>query len=272
MNGPMPISNSLRKAASKSKRHLNRLLRNPFDGEQPELIVHGCHHRTGTVWFRRVLSAVAEHYGLQFFKGDQEDLRSSVEVFMQDHSKINTAQLSSYRGSHMIRDPRDMVVSGYHFHKWTDEAWAHVPSEQHGGRTFQERLQETDKKEGLMIEIERFCKSDLQDMLHWDYDDPRIIEIKYEEIMANEGQHFAAIFRHYGFDEQAVQRSVEIARVFSFRNVSKRSVGDVEEETHLRSGKSKQWQDHFDEDHKAYFKQLAGNAVVQLCYEDTNEW
>ena len=36
----------------------------------------------------------------------------------------------------MIRDPRDVIVSGYFYHQWTDEPWANEPRpELGGGRT-----------------------------------------------------------------------------------------------------------------------------------------
>jgi hypothetical protein len=109
-------------------------------------------------------------------------------------------------------------------------------------------------------------------MLRWNYDDPAFLELKYEEVIADEPTHFEKLFRHYGFHEDAIEEGLEVAEHYSFQNVSERDIGDVEEESHLRSGKSSQWEDHFDEDLKSHFKELAGDAVVQLGYEETEEW
>ena len=65
---------------------------------------------------------------------------------------------------------------------------------------------------------------------------------------------------------------LEIAEYYSFQNVSGRSFGDVEEESHLRSGRTSQWEDHFDDELKSRFKELAGDALVQLGYEEDNNW
>jgi hypothetical protein len=63
--------------------HVNRIIaEDPFAGEGPELLVHCCHHRSGTVWFTRVLSTVARRYGLHFQAGAQEALKPSTEVFL----------------------------------------------------------------------------------------------------------------------------------------------------------------------------------------------
>jgi hypothetical protein len=251
----------------------NRFVReSPFGEEGPALLVHCCHHRSGTVWFIRVLSTIARRYGLHFQEGEQEELEASTEIFVQDHSRIDRSELPPHRGSHMIRDPRDMVVSGYHYHLWTEEKWVQVPCDEYDGKSFQEALNDAGKKKGMILEMERFCREDLQDMLRWDYDDPAFLELKYEDVIADEAAHFDALFRHYGFHDDAVDAGLEIAAHYSFQNVSGRSFGDVEEQSHLRSGRTSQWEDHFDDELKARFKELAGDAVVQLGYEEDSDW
>ena len=252
---------------------VNRLLaESPFAGAGPDLIVHCCHHRSGTVWFTRVLSTVARRYGLRFQAAEQEALKPSTEILLQDHSQIDRSRLPSYRGSHMIRDPRDMVVSGYHYHRWTEEEWAHRPREKYNGKSFREALNSVEKKRGMILEMERFCEEDLQDMLQWEYDDPAFLELKYEDVIADEASYFEALFEHYGFHDDAVEVGLDIAAYYSFQNLSGRDVGEVEEQSHLRSGRTSQWEEHFDEELKSRFKELAGDAVVQLGYEEDSEW
>ncbi|WP_103028895.1 sulfotransferase domain-containing protein [Salinibacter altiplanensis] len=251
----------------------NRLAtESPFGEDGPALLVHCCHHRSGTVWFTRVLSTVARQYGLHFQGASQDALTSSTEVFLQDHSRIDRSALSPYRGSHMIRDPRDMVVSGYHYHLWTEEEWAHRPRETYDGKSFREALNSVGKKQGMMLEMERFCEEDLQDMLRWNYDDPAFLELTYEEVIADEASHFEALFEHYGFHDEAVEVGLEAARYYSFQNLSGRDFGEVEEESHLRSGRTSQWEAHFDDELKARFKEMAGDAVVRLGYEESSDW
>jgi len=165
-----------------------------------------------------------------------------------------------------------MVVSGYHYHLWTEEEWARVPRDEYDGKSFQEALNEVGKKRGMILEMERFCGEDLQDMLRWKYDDPAFMELKYEDVIADEASHFDALFRHYGFHEDAIEVGLEVAEYYSFQNLSGRSFGEVEEQSHLRSGRTSQWEDHFDEELKSRFKELAGDAVVQLGYEEDNHW
>ncbi|WP_263785474.1 sulfotransferase domain-containing protein [Salinibacter grassmerensis] len=251
----------------------NRLAtESPFGEDGPALLVHCCHHRSGTVWFTRVLSTIARQYGLRFQEAEQAALEASTEVFLQDHSRIDRSALPPYRGSHMIRDPRDMVVSGYHYHLWTEEGWAHKPREKYDGKSFREALNSVGKKRGMILEMERFCEEDLQDMLRWRYGDPAFLELKYEDVIADEASHFQNLFEHYGFHDEALKVGLDVARYYSFQNLSGRNFGEVEEESHLRSGRTSQWEDHFDDELKDRFKELAGNAVVQLGYEEDNDW
>ena len=64
----------------------------------------------------------------------------------------------------MVRDPRDMVISGYFYHKWTTERWVRMPGRMDGkdwgrsdwkGWTYHDILNSVDQEEGLAIEIHR---------------------------------------------------------------------------------------------------------------------
>ena len=48
----------------------------------------------------------------------------------------------------MIRDPRDCVVSGYFYHLWTNEAWAHQPQDLFNGLSYQQHLNRSARKMG----------------------------------------------------------------------------------------------------------------------------
>src|SRR5580658_2077812 len=101
---------------------LRRLTRTPFGAGGPTVLVHCAHHKVGTVWFQRVLSTMAGYYGLRFTEVPASYGRtrsplatpgSNVVVYdrANDFRPEDLAD-DGYRGSHLIRDPRDVVVSG----------------------------------------------------------------------------------------------------------------------------------------------------------------
>jgi hypothetical protein len=269
----MSLRKFMQRGAGRIARELRRASGGPFPRPSDRrLIVHCAHHRVGSTWFVRVLSAVADEYGLHFQNCIQADLRRSTDVFLQDHSLVDLPALPPHRGSHMIRDPRDVVVSRYFFHLWTTETWVHVPDPAYGGRTYQEYLNSLDQEAGILAEIDRFVDYGLAHMADWNYKNPNFLELRYETIIGAEEQAFRRLFTHYGFRPDAVERSLEIANRFSFERQTKRKVGEVQAKSHLRSGRPGEWRDVLSERHKARCKELFGQTLITLGYETGSDW
>jgi len=233
--------------------------------DRPPLIVHCCHHKVGTLWLTRVLRAVAAEYGLRFFAGEQHQLTADVDVFLQDHSRVDASALRPHRGSHMIRDPRDVVVSAYFYHLRTDEAWCHRPRAEYDGRSYQAWLRALDREAGIMAEIERSAGTVIRDMLAWRESVEGFHEMRYEDLLRDEATGFLRLFDHYGFSADAARRGTEIARRFSIA----RSSGAT---AHIRSGRPGEWREHFSEAHKRAFKRLTDDAALALGYAASSEW
>lgn len=244
----------------------------PFRGVPPRpLVVHCGYHKAGTTWFNNVLRAVSAHFGLKYELCEPEDRSESTEIYLCNDSKIDLKTLPAYIGTHMIRDPRDLIVSGYFYHQHTKEHWAHVPRTEYGGRTYQGYLCSLDQREGVMAEIRRTSPNILR-MVDWDYANPAFLEIKYEDMMAEEECYWRKVFGHYGFCEAGLDKAVDIAKSFTLSKVKGKSVVGAMNEKHIRSGESQQWVDVFTDDHKAYFHELVGDALVTLGYEKSNDW
>lgn len=92
------INSNFFKLYSKANRKLKILFDNPFLEGNKKLIVHCCHHKVGTVWFKNVFRRVADRYGLIFQDCKQDELHSYTDIFLQDHSHINLFTLPDHRG------------------------------------------------------------------------------------------------------------------------------------------------------------------------------
>lgn len=256
----------------------------PFADDEERLVMHCCHHRVGTSWFSNVMKTVAKEFRLPYVANDQNLLGQGPAVFFNGHSRVDLAALNAYRGSHMIRDPRDMAVSGFHFHLWTKELWANqpmgelkeawplIPMAEFAHLSYKEYLNTLSPEDGLSAEIKRVSAVGLKDMLAWNYQNDLVYEFKYEDIMLDEDRIMREIFTHYGFTEQSVDIAVEVASRFSFSNRTGRAVGEVGGDSHLRSGKSGQWKTEFTEDHADLFKNLHGEDLIKLGYEQSLNW
>ena len=248
-------------------------LRTPFtNNSNKKLIVHCCYHKVGTAWFIRVLRKIARYYGLNFQFCLQSQLKRNTNIFMEYTSHLDLDKLPDHIGSHIIRDPRDIVISAYFYHLWTKEEWAHIPRKSLNNLSYQEYLNSLNQAEGILAEMQGTSKEIIEEMSHWNYNNPDFFEFKYEDIMRNEEKVFYQIFKHYNFNEEAIQNCINIANKFNFKNLSKRNIGDVKKKSHLRSGKTGEWKELFSEEHKQQFKELFGDTLIKLGYETSHDW
>ena len=236
-------------------------------GDHHRLVIHATYHKAGTVWFKAIFTELAQAFGWNLHLGDQKRLPPEADLWLSWHSQINFPALrTNYRCSHMIRDPRDMIVSGYFYHLWCDEGWCHVPRHQFGGRTYQEQLLSLPKEDGLLCEI-RECQKEFKRMRDWDYDNPRVMEMKYEETILSSRQKFQELFAWYGFDNPQVAVAMDIVTKCSFEAQTKRPLGETRQHCHLRQGMPGDWRNHFGTKHVKLFRKLYPKLLGRTGYE-----
>lgn len=252
---------------------IKQKIRTPFsDLDSKKLIVHCCYHKVGTAWFIRVLRAICRHYGLQFQCSIQSELQRDTDIYMEYMSRVDMDKLPIYVGSHMIRDPRDIVISAYFYHLWTKEDWAHIPRQSLNGLTYQEYLKSLNQEEGLLAEMQGTSKEVIDEMSQWNYNNPNFIEVKYEDIIKDEKAVFSKIFSHYKFSPEAVDSCLDIADKFSFKNKARKRNDNTAKKSHLRSGRTGEWKEVYSENHKQKFKEIFGDILIKLGYENDNNW
>jgi hypothetical protein len=221
---------------------------------------------------KRILQGVAERYDLKVQIRRVEPIEEGVDIILDHRGHIPIEGVPHIRGSHMVRDPRDMAASAYHYHLWAKEKWLHVPREMFGGKSYQEYLLGLDPVDGLSAQIRQLSSSTFRRMAEWDYRRPNYFELRYEDVMADEASWFDRLFRHYGFNRHAVDAALSISERMSFAKTAGRTVGVVKEGTHFRSGVPGQWREEFTPDHIALFKERIGDLLIRLGYESDDHW
>lgn len=235
-------------------------------GADGRKIFVGTHHKAMTTYFRAVLRILA--FGLnEKYETSFMDLPSAkTRIFLSAHSMTNLNELGPYRGIHIMRDPRDMIVSSYHYHKWTNENWVHVPD--NDGVTYQEKLQAVDKTEGLFMTIRHFIFFSRETLENWDLDDPNIMEVKYDDLMGeNRDQVYFRMFKFLGLEGKALELSIRLMRLFEAGKRSRISKDSVNERAHIRSGKSEQWKKELEPGHIAYIEKELGHILDKFGYD-----
>lgn len=264
-------------------------------------LVISCHHKSGSTLMHTVFRKVCAEFGwrLQWnFKTTPARLPRDVDVLVLGHGQIDLGQMESpYRGAHVIRDPRDVVVSGYQYHLYTDEDWCvnedfdetapinapQIPfwieergeAEKReflrslGGRSYQENLKARSEAEGILFEISGYSAWTIDQMRAWDYDDPDVVELKFEDVLGDFDAEMRRMFVGLGLTGRWLERAVEIAATEDLGRMDRER---LETDPHIQSRGSSRWERFFTDEHKAAFKERFGDAVVKLGYAESNDW
>ncbi len=248
------------------------------------------HHKCASTWMSRIFYAIQKRTGFTISYGTNAEAElvivpnANPESFAQLHPSQNL------RGIHLIRDPRDVIVSGYFSHRNTHRLgdWENL-------KIHRQALQAVDMEQGLFLEMDfsgHFLKND---MYRWEYGaNPDILELKYEEVIAPD-YDFTPIFKHLelyapnqtihlkkylnkfnnkkiwfwrypniGLNDTDIQA---IIQENSFKNLSKgRMQGAENIQSHYRKGVAGDWKNYFTEGHTAYFEKSFGDILEKLGY------
>lgn len=179
---------------------------------------HKCLTKFSGLCFNRALN------NLKFKKNGYAHFNSEVDLFLESAPRLKMASinnhffdpvfLDSISGgeasiSLFLRDPRDLLVSGYHYHKGGREEWTRVegpspddykvvngaiPCElQGGGISLHRALNNSDFETGMMLELQ-FRQNHFESMEKWlAIAETNIFIADYEDIVGNEGELFSQL-------------------------------------------------------------------------------
>ncbi|MGB3408902.1 MAG: sulfotransferase domain-containing protein [Jannaschia sp.] len=246
----------------------------------PRVICVGTHHKTGTLWMRAVFRKLAAVIGVQ----ERIVYPSVTGKVIPDGDRIFLYSWSSnFRPSilarpdarvlHVIRDPRDVMLSGYRYHQHAPrkgEDFLHEPRDDLGGKTYQQHLNglpgEVDK---MLFEMHEKHAQTLDEMLAWDYTRPNGIEARYEDLIADTTCNgFREHLRNLGLPEREVEKGVDIFWGNAlFGGLAKPEDRIDRVQAHVASGQARQWRDKLPRVVAEAYAEAYGAALVTLGYE-----
>jgi hypothetical protein len=166
------------------------------------------HHRAATTWIRTILHDAATALNLSICTihnetnwtgyasvGDKVRAEQPDLLVLTNARHDDVATLPELRGFHVVRDPRDIVVSGYFSHRYSHP-------ESFGGVVWQElgphrqALEQLDHDRGMLAEIE-FSAGFLQPLADWEYGQRSdVIELRMEDLITDPVGQWTAILTH----------------------------------------------------------------------------
>ena len=281
------------------------------------------HHKCATGWISRILMEVCFRLGLSHDITHREEEFADVPT-LNDHAERRNADVLLYTnakiehvrdlqfsaGFHVIRDPRDILVSAYfsHLHSHPTDEWPELVAHRNA-------LKSLSKEEGLRREMD-FSAEEFEDLHDWDYTRDDILELKLETLSPAPFEGFLEVMDFLDMLDdsytEGVERTVKsagltvnrllykgrhvlpsgneaptirtwpsipketlrsILEAKSFEKLSGgREKGNEDVTSHFRKGVPGDWVNHFTPALKREFKARFNDVLLETGYEEDADW
>ena len=186
---------------------------------------------------------------------------------------IDLDRFRDIRVVRFIRDPRDLLVSAYHYHRRGAEAWCTlpdpvdvdwwvvngaVPDGLRAGESLHAFLNRVPLQDGLAAEL-AFRRHHLESLRAWPVDDPRVRLFRYEDVLGNEAAVFREIVQFLNLPAWTRPAAAWLAR----RHAADARGGKP---GHIRNPTGGQWREHFGPELRRRFAADYGDLLERYGY------
>lgn len=164
----------------------------------------------------------------------------------------------------IYRDPRDVVVS--HVFYVTQMAPTHLHHKHYAEvlTSFNERLTTSILGRPDIDADFPDIRKRFEPYLGW-LDLPEVLSLRFEDFITDRKTTLSRISMHYS---KRISIPVSLDKMLTY---FEESIAPEKSPT-FRSGKVGDWKRHFQEQHKELFKQVTGDLLIRLGYEDNLNW
>ncbi|MFT5424390.1 MAG: hypothetical protein ACI89L_002185 [Phycisphaerales bacterium] len=225
------------------------------------------HHKCGTNWMRSILKDTARALGLGYeVRGGRADDftgepgAGTVRLYVNPLAECTPESIAEPgRGFHLIRDPRDVLVSQYW--SWKNSHENNTPQIE----SLRARLQDLSIADGLaaLLPHHRMLSQLAGKPIG---PNPLVRVVRYEELWEGGAGSFAELFAFLGLDLPEGEIGSIVDR-HSFESRSGRKPGDEDNTNHLRRGSPGGWREVFTPELEAAFENAWPGEVGRLGYK-----
>jgi hypothetical protein len=252
-----------------------------------------CYHKCGTALFQNIARSLAERFGLSMrvYNGMVTTIDPDVNIVMLTHSLLGFQLARAFRGVRIVRDPRDIWVSGYLYHCRCREGWCvntnfstappiryprvdfsreHRPERWKRdylaglrGKSYQQNLLERDRDAGLRFELDRYTGWTLEAMRQWRLNGPEVMEVKLESVAAAFDAQMRCIFRYLGFPEAHLDEAVRVAAA---EDIARMDDTRLAANPHIYSRTLSKWRDFLSTEQVRLIESRYNDVICRLGY------
>ena len=214
--------------------------------------------RSGTKWAQRIVSSLLTRKNNSVFSvliGKIYSPVSAMDEVHHYHEGVIDDFDKDQKVLFIYRDIRDAIVSGYFY----------VKNIMNGGTmaSTTENFKRLSFEDGLEKHIIMYMKYRMPVLHYWyNIDADNVVKVKYEEMVADRDRWVRYLNKalKINSDEDIVKRVIEET---SFENMSSRTPGEEDRNSHQRKGISGDWSNHFTERHIRIFREMGGEDFLR---------
>jgi len=165
----------------------------------------------------------------------------------------------------IYRDPRDVVVSHVYYVTDINNHHVHHVYYRNQLKNFGERLRVSILGRPELENPFPDVRARFEPYLPW-LEQAAVLSLRYEDLIQDAQAGLSAIFEH------ALKRGFIYSRDKAAALAGLAAVIQPERSPTFRSGRTGGWREHFTEEHKILFKEVCGDLLVRLGYEQNQNW
>jgi hypothetical protein len=230
----------------------------------------GSFHKTGTVLMRRILVSLCRYTDVVFWDDSCNRRQTEPEswnICFDNHSSFDSIDESTiFRLPKIIviRDPRDIIISGAHYHCRANERWLLEPMKRFGGKTYKETIRALpDHRSRLKFEMAHTGAETIRRIsaIHQDEAFKSAKFVKLEDLMEDFSLlKFHETFSFIGIGPRLLPIALEAAYAHSVFGGATSKTG------HIRRAAKMQWMEEFDDELLEEFNNRFAGVAEALGY------